>query len=137
MTPLIEAGAIPPLVDGTLEVRGAFPAARYFSFVSYTATGLIFDSVSDFQIPPVVAGTNPYATRGAAPGSPYSLRLVEANGTQAAAAAVAGETVLLVPKAAGSVIYRIYGADPGTNETGKSVFYGVVWEKEKERLERR
>ena len=112
------------------------------SFVSYTATGLIFDSVSDFQIPPMVAGTNPYATRGAAPGAPYSLRLVEANGTQAAAATAAGETVLLVPKPAGSVIYRIYGADPGTNETGKVfcvcfwVCFGCVWEKERDERER-
>ena len=121
VTPLVEAGGGQPLLplDGTLEIRGAFPAARYFSFVSYTATGLVFDSVSDFEIPPRVAGTNPFATRGAAPGAPYSLRLVEANGTQAAAASAAGETVLLVPKGAGSVIYRIYGADPGTNATGE------------------
>lgn len=97
---------------------GTFPAARYFSFVSYTATGQIFESISDFEIAPVVAGTNPFATRGAAAGAPYSLKLVEANGTQAAAAAAAGETVLLVPKSAGSVIYRIYGANPGTNATG-------------------
>ena len=112
-----------PLIDGTLEVVGAFPAARYFSFVSYTATGSAFDSVSDFQIHPTVAGTNPYATKGAAAGAPYSLRLVEANGTQAAAAKAAGETVLLVPKGAGSVIYRIYGADPGLNATGKGVLF--------------
>lgn len=120
-------------LDGTIEIRGAFPAARYFSFVSYTATGLVFDSVSDFEIPPRIAETNPFATRGAAPGAPYSLRLVEANGTQAAAAGAAGETVLLVPKGAGSVIYRIYGADPGTNATGEwrgegfGLVYGVVW----------
>ena len=129
VTPLVEAGGGQPLIplDGKLEIHGRFPSARYFSFVSYTATGLVFDSVSDFEIPPQVAGTNPFATRGAAPGAPYSLRLVEANGTQAAASGAAGETVLLVPKGAGSVVYRIYGADPGTNATGKWLVCGVGW----------
>ena len=123
VTPLVEAGAVPPLLDGFLEVQGFFPAARYFSFVSYTATGEAFDAVSDFMISPTVAGTNPFATRGAAAGAPYSLRVVEANGTQAAAAKAAEETVLLVPKGAGSVIYRIYGANPGTNVTGLFFFF--------------
>ena len=99
-------------------MQGSFPAARYFSFVSYSANGQTFDSVSDFQIPPAIPNTNPFVTRGAAAGAPYSLRLVEANGTQAAAAKAGGETVLLVPKGAGTVIYRIYGVDPGTNATG-------------------
>lgn len=120
VTPLVESNALSSIlpIKGTLDIRGSYPSARYFSFVTYTATGQVFDSIVDFQIPPQTPGTNPFATKGAAAGAPYSLRLVEANGTQAAEAKANGQVVLLVPKPAGTVLYRIYGADPNTNATG-------------------
>lgn len=53
-----------------LELSGRYPAARYFSFVTYGLTGGVVDSITDRDIAPDPASTNPFASALTAVSSP-------------------------------------------------------------------
>jgi hypothetical protein len=61
-----------PALPGTrLRIDGQYPDARYFSFNVYDPALRPVDAITDYQLVPKIAGTNPYVTAGAAPGADY------------------------------------------------------------------
>lgn len=56
-----------------LELSGRYPAARYFSFVSYGPIGGAVDVLSDRDIEPDASSTNPFASTGGSTGGRYTV----------------------------------------------------------------
>jgi hypothetical protein len=115
----------------TLAFEGRFPRSRYMSFISYDEAGRPIESVADYLIKPKPGSVNPYlsgADRNAA-GRDYSIEVVDSRpppnqpvGMNAGGQGGTREK-LNAPKygpAPGQqvVLYRIYVADKGTDETG-------------------
>lgn len=101
-----------------IEVAGAYPAARYFSFVTYHPSGGVRGSIPDRDIDPAT-GTNPFAGdpgsdgRGAAHrGGRYVVRIVPTvNEDQPPANTIPGGRT-------GTVIYRVYLPDDPRDAKG-------------------
>lgn len=92
-----------------LEIDGVFPAARYFSFVTYYPDGGVRGAVNDRSIAPASVA-NPFAGTGAGtPGRGRYVVRITPRGARAANTVAGGAT--------GSVIYRVYvptdAKDPG------------------------
>lgn len=115
----------PPGAKLTLE--GKFPHARYMSLISYDSAGRPIESVADYLIKPKAGSSNPYlpnANRAASARS-YALEIVDAqpDPNRKTGMNLAGEVRdrLSTPKFADgqqTVLYRIYVADKGRDETG-------------------
>lgn len=101
-----------------IEVSGVYPAARYFSFVTYHPDGGVRGSVPDRDIEPS-RGTNPFAgdTADAAEGDGrgadrYVVQIVpKVDAEQPPANTIAGG-------ATGTVIYRVYLPDDAKDAQG-------------------
>lgn len=125
----------------TLELRGAFPAARYASFISYGPSGGALDVLTDRDIEPDQGSTNPFA--GAPGGSKkYTFvisgersdenrpNVLGARGGSAAMAVDAGARAIVdaglsdvlgsggADAARGTVLYRVYVPDDAGDPTG-------------------
>ncbi len=127
-----------------LELSGAFPAARYFSFVTYGAGGGAISKLSDRDIRPDPGGANPYRDANQTPGR-YTVDIREhsdsaPNALSAVPPAAAGSgsstTTSTLPETpgtvaplgsgapnapgvfGGTVIYRVYLARPANDPTG-------------------
>ena len=112
-----------------LHLEGQFPKSRYISFISYDGAGVPIESVADYLLKPNVSVVNPYlpgADRSSAQRG-YRLEIVDANPppNQPIGMNLMGQTrdKLHTPKygpAPGqqTILYRIYAADRGTDETG-------------------
>jgi hypothetical protein len=99
------------LVPGEhLEITGAYPAARYFSFATYRTTGEVRDSVPDRDVA-AIEGANPYA--GASEGRPgrgrYVVRVVRRSSDEADG---------LVGGANGAVVHRVYLPESARDRAG-------------------
>jgi hypothetical protein len=64
----------------TLELSGAYPHARHFSFNAYDDQSQPVDRLNDFMIAPAAGATNPFVigARRDAPERDYKIRIVEA-----------------------------------------------------------
>lgn len=109
------------LVGGQkLVIQGAFPFARYISFITYNLQGNVIDSISDAAIAPDPGSDNPFATVGAS-ADPLHRRFTVTIDTDAGVSA--GDNVLAagagVGAAVGAVIMRVYVPDdPGDPRGG-------------------
>ncbi|MGZ4794656.1 MAG: hypothetical protein ACXV8T_02085 [Acidimicrobiia bacterium] len=83
-----------------LEISGAFPHARYFSFITYKSEGGVRDVLTDRDVT-ATSGTNPFAgdTGGSATDGRYTVTVVP--GDASAPDTLHGGTN-------GSVVYRVY-----------------------------
>ncbi|MDP3857260.1 MAG: hypothetical protein Q8Q73_05780 [Stagnimonas sp.] len=63
--------ALPNLPGTRLRIEGQYPQARYFSFNAYSPLLASVDVLTDYQIAPLQAGSNPYRDPAAAPGAGY------------------------------------------------------------------
>lgn len=94
-----------------ITVRGIYPFARYFSFITYDASGEPVNGVSlhDTDISPDSGSVNPFTT-GNAPADPsqrrYTVHVV------ASGSASAGPNTLSAEPGLGFLIYRLYLPDP-------------------------
>jgi hypothetical protein len=110
-----------------LSLEGQFPHSRYMSVISYDAAGVPLESVADYLIKPSPGSTNPFL-----PGADrstqnrnYRLNVVDQQPDPGLKRGMnlAGETrsEIAAPKYGGGqqvILYRIYAADFGTDETG-------------------
>jgi hypothetical protein len=112
-----------------LHIEGKFPRSRYMSFISYDGAGRPIESVADYLIKPDAGGVNPFLAGSprSASNSSYKLEFADAQppANQPVGMNLKGQTRdrLHTPKygpAPGqqTVLYRIYVADKGTDETG-------------------
>lgn len=111
-----------------LHLEGNFPRSRYMSLISYDGAGVPIESVADYLIKPNPGATNPFIA-GADRSSTqrgYRIDVVDAQppANQPVGMNIKGHTRdrLHTPKygpAPGqqSILYRIYVADKGTDET--------------------
>ena len=114
-----------------LSIEGRFAHSRYMSFISYDEAGRPIESVADYLIKPKAGSVNPYlpgADRSAT-NRDYSLEVVDGlpETKQTTGMNLLGQTrdKLNTPKygpAPGQqvILYRIYVADKGTDETAGS-----------------
>ena len=114
-----------------LHIEGNFPRSRYMSFISYNAAGVPIESVADYLIRPNTGAVNPFldgADRNSAQRG-YRLELVDQPPppNQPVGMNLKGQTRerLHAPKYGNApgqqaVLYRIYAADNGTDETGNT-----------------
>lgn len=94
-----------------LELRGRFPTARYFSFITYGPSGGPIDLITDRDIEPDTGSTNPFGDGGDAGGSyTVSLTTDETDETD--------EPNTVQAVAGGTVIYRVYLSGTGDDATG-------------------
>lgn len=117
---------LPP--GARLHLEGRFPHSRYISFISYDAAGVPIESVADYLIAPTAGSTNPFlagADRNAAQRG-YRLEVVDAPPppNQPVGMNLKGHTrdKLHTPRYGAApgqqtILYRIYVADRGTDET--------------------
>lgn len=110
-----------------LSVEGAFPHARYMSFISYDAAGRPVEALADYLIAPQPGSTNPFrpgADRTAAERS-YAINVVDAPASGVLAEGIeapgAQRQILNAPKygpGQQTILYRIYANDADTPVTG-------------------
>jgi hypothetical protein len=115
-----------------LHLEGSFPHSRYMSFISYDEAGRPIESVADYLIKPKAGSTNPFlpnADRTAA-AREYGIAIVDSRpppdqpvGMNSAGQPGATRDKLNAPRYGNApgqqvVLYRIYAADKGTDETG-------------------
>lgn len=117
--------AIPIPAGGYAELRGAYPHARYMSFIDYTAASQAIDGLADVQIGPDAGSTNPFlagADRTAARRA-YAVRIVSgpppaggrAPNTIYGSNADASKSS---PPGLALVLYRVYEGDRGLDIEG-------------------
>lgn len=111
-----------------LSIEGRFAHSRYMSFISYDEAGRPIESVADYLIKPNPGSVNPFlpgADRNAA-SRDYVLEVVDArpDPKQTTGMSLVGQTRdrLHTPKYGSApgqqvILYRIYVADKGTDET--------------------
>lgn len=109
-----------------LSLEGKFPHSRYMSLISYDEAGRPIESVADYMIQPLPGSSNPFlqgADRNASQRD-YTLGIVDApaDPNKKVGMNLVGEqrASLNAPKYAGgqqAILYRIYVADKGTDET--------------------
>jgi hypothetical protein len=114
-----------------LHLEGNFPHSRYMSFISYDEAGRPIESVADYLIKPKAGSTNPFlpnADRTAA-AREYSIEIVDSRpppnqpvGMSTVGQPGASRDKLNTPRYGNApgqqaVLYRIYAADKGTDET--------------------
>lgn len=113
---------------GKLHLEGAFPHARYMSFISYDGAGVPIESVADYLIRPNPGASNPFHTgadrASASRGYRIEVRDAHPPANQPIGMNLKGQSreVLNTPKygdAPGqqTILYRIYVADKGRDET--------------------
>jgi hypothetical protein len=109
-----------------LELHGRYPAARYFSFITYGPAGGAYDTLTDRDIEPDAGSTNPFRG-GGAPGGTYTARVrsdqAEAgnalDATAPASTAVPGtETGTSAPRTVPSVDRRVLLGSGQPGEAG-------------------
>ncbi len=120
------------VVPGTsLRIEGTYPEARFFSHTLQDETAITTAALVDQDIRPDRPGTNPFRTRGAAPGAAYAIHIdfgTEPEGGAAPNTLYAGETLEGEPNPGGTLIYRIYvSTDQGDKLAGQPL-PTVVWE---------
>lgn len=115
----------------TLELSGAFPAARYASFVSYKPSGGVIGVLTDRDIEPDAGSVNPFANGGGAGGEHgYTVVVSAEDGDQGqpnVLAARATPSDAGGPATAPSLdagVTRVLGSG-GANGTGGTVLYRV------------
>jgi len=109
-----------------LVLRGEFPGARYFSFVTYDDVGTPVDSRADRQVEPDPGSANPFrpgAPPATAVGRNYRVELsadaLPGDGGEAIAIRAPGSTAKPVT---GSILYRVYVPDdPGSPSGGAAL----------------
>jgi hypothetical protein len=106
---------LPALPGARLRIDGRYPQARYFSFNVYDPALRPVDAITDYQILPRVAGTNPYQDAGAAAGGGYVAYVVDGATPDPRATNTLYTNVVRAPGGAGglpnpsiTLIYRIY-----------------------------
>ncbi|MCS3460042.1 hypothetical protein [Aeromonas sp. BIGb0445] len=112
-----------------LSLEGQYPHSRYMSLISYDEAGRPLESVADYLIKPKEGAINPFLTGADRTGSArsYSLNVIDAkpDPKQKTGMNLVGESrdSLHAPKygkgpGQQTVLYRIYAADRGQDETG-------------------
>ncbi len=120
---------VPP--GARLSLEGRYPRSRYMSFISYDEAGRPIESVADYLVKPKAGSTNPFLGGGdrTAANRDYSLDVVDGRpdpGIKTGMNLVGQiRDKLNSPKygpAPGqqTILYRIYVADKGTDETGNA-----------------
>ena len=113
-----------------LSFEGQFPHSRYMSFISYDEAGRPIESVADYLIKPKTGSVNPFlagADRNAK-NRDYSLGVVDGrpDAKLKTGMNLVGETRDVInspkygPPGQQVILYRIYVADKGTDETGNA-----------------
>ncbi len=113
-----------------LSLEGQFAHSRYISFISYDEAGRPIESVADYLIKPKDGSTNPFlagANRNAEKRD-YTLQVVDGrpDPKQKTGMNLVGETRDAInapkygPPGQQVILYRIYVADKGTDETGNA-----------------
>jgi hypothetical protein len=92
----------------TMIINGEYPQARFFSFVTYHATGTVVDSLIDADIAPDRGSTNPFAVVVAP--EPHNFTI----------STVAGSANVLKLGEGGFafIVYRVYVPDRGLDRNG-------------------
>jgi hypothetical protein len=109
-----------------LDLNGAFPHARYASFISYDENGRPVEALADYRIAPAPGSANPFAPGAARNARPraYSIRISQdppAPDRIEGQRVTAAQNVLHAPLSAGRqqiIIYRIYVPDRGRDIAG-------------------
>lgn len=110
-------------VPGTrIRIEGRFPHARYMSFNIYDVAGRPLDSLSDTQIAPDSGSVNPFLAGAdrTAVDRDYTV-VIEPGAAPAGRPAntmYGGQNQSGQPNAGGTVIYRVYVPDAGTDDLG-------------------
>lgn len=68
--------ALPNLPGTRLRIEGQYPKARYFSFNAYSPLLAAVDVLTDYQIAPLAAGSNPYRDPAAPAGAGYIAQVL-------------------------------------------------------------
>ncbi|TJY62890.1 hypothetical protein E4T66_03995 [Sinimarinibacterium sp. CAU 1509] len=104
-----------PALPGTrVRIDGQYPDARYFSFNVYDPALRPVDAITDYQLVPRVAGSNPYVTAGAAAGGAYvaTVQFGDPPAERPANALYTNRIALpvlpAIPNLQITVIYRVY-----------------------------
>lgn len=105
-----------------MRVEGEFPHARYISFNSYDAAGRPIDSLNDAALVPEPGSTNPFlagADRTAAERSyTATVEFTRQPAQRERNTLYAGEGQDGAPNLAGTLLYRLYLPDEGTDDLG-------------------
>lgn len=110
-----------------LEFEGEFPHSRYMSFISYNGAGVPIESVADYLIKPADGSTNPFVSGAdrTTLNRSYSLEVVDAAPSDSAKTGmnlvgVTRDSIAAPHYGSGqqAILYRIYVADRGTDQTG-------------------
>lgn len=122
-----------------LELRGAFPAARYISFITYGPSGGVIDVLTDRDIRPDAGSSNPFLPTARGPGAEHRYRVqvrstasdapntvsaVDATSTAESAPTDSGVRPLGTGTegapgvVTGTLIYRLYVPDRASDPTG-------------------
>jgi len=114
-----------------LTLEGRFPHSRYMSFISYDEAGRPIESVADYLLKPSAGSINPYLPNAdrTATARDYSIEVVDSRpapnqpvGMNAVGQPGATRDRLNTPRYGNApgqqvILYRIYAADKGTEET--------------------
>jgi hypothetical protein len=103
-----------------LEIRGAYPAARYFSFHAYDEAQRPVGALADVEIAPDPGSDNPFSTPGARPGGTYTafVEFTRRPADPRPNTLYTGTTSEGAPNPAGFFIYRVYVADHPDDPAG-------------------
>jgi hypothetical protein len=128
-----------------LELQGAFPTARYFSFITYGVAGGVIGRLTDRDIEPDPGGGNPY--RGDPNSGRYTVEIRDNAGSTSNALSAANRSTstpssvaLTTPTVAplgsaapgapdvvgGTVIYRVYLPRPASDPAGGTALPSIV-----------
>ena len=102
----------------TLRLQGTFPNARYASFITYGPNGSALDVLTDRDLAADNGSTNPFAHGGKVGGS-YTAEVrrdgVDAPGSVSALGPGQDKAAAILT---GTIIYRVYLANPASDPTG-------------------
>ena len=91
-------------------IHGRYPDARFFNFTTYTATGVLVDTIFDAQIAPDAGSANPFAEPGPPMAGSYTVTIGANPGS--------GNFLNGGGSRFAFVVYRIYLPDQGRDRTG-------------------
>jgi hypothetical protein len=92
-------------------IQGTYPAARFFNFSTYGASGSLIDTVYDSHIAPDPGSTNPFATTPATGSHSYTVTVGTGSSGSSTLLSTGGSRLVFV-------VIRVYLPDQGLDRTG-------------------
>ncbi|GAB90906.1 hypothetical protein [Gordonia rhizosphera] len=110
---------------GHVEIRGAYPYARYVSLATYSVAAQSIDGLSDIEIRPDPGSTNPFHVGAdrAASRRDFTVRLTDGRVPRTGRAAntlytTSADGTRTSPPGFALVLWRVYVPDDGTDQSG-------------------